>query len=59
MNLKDFFQLQDNNKRTIIVYLKNIDFTNSYIHSKDEDSFKQKIFNNFNYLFEGNSSEIN
>ena len=50
------FQLQNNNKLGIVVHTKNIDFINSYINAKDEDFFKQKIFSNFNNLFEGNSS---
>ncbi|MBO8230222.1 hypothetical protein CU313_03880 [Prochlorococcus marinus str. MU1404] len=50
------FQLQDNKKLGIVVHSKNIDFINSYINEKDEDLFKQKIFANFNKLFEGNSS---
>ena len=50
------FQLQDNNKLGIVVHTKNIDFINSYINGKDEDFFKQKIFKNFNKLFEGSSS---
>ena len=50
------FQLQDNNKLGIVVHSKNIDFINSYINAKDEDFFKQKIFTNFNELFEDNSS---
>jgi len=50
------FQLQNNNKLGIVVHTKNIDFINSYVNGKDEDFFKQKIFSNFNKLFEGNSS---
>ncbi|ABB50056.1 conserved hypothetical protein [Prochlorococcus marinus str. MIT 9312] len=50
------FQLDDNNKLGIVVHSRNIDFINSYINAKDEDLFKQKIFTNFNELFEGNSS---
>jgi hypothetical protein len=50
------FQLQHNNKLGIVVHTKNIDFINSYINAKDEDFFKQKIFSNFNNLFEGNSA---
>ena len=50
------FQLQDNNKLGIVVHSKNTDLINSYINSKDENFFKQKIFTNFNKLFEGNSS---
>ena len=33
-----------------------MDFIDSYIKSKDEDLFKQKIFTNFNELFESNPS---
>ena len=50
------FQLDDNNKLGIVVHSRNIDFINSYINAKDKDLFKQKIFTNFNELFEGNSS---
>ena len=50
------FQLQDNNKLGIVVHSKNIDFISSYKKAKDEEFFKQKIFKNFNDLFEGNSS---
>jgi len=50
------FQIQNNNKLGIVVHTKNIDFINSYINAKDEDFFKQKIFSNFNTLFEGNAS---
>tara|TARA_A100001388_G_C28654805_1_gene443821 strand:- start:272 stop:856 length:585 start_codon:yes stop_codon:yes gene_type:complete len=50
------FQLQDDNKLGIVIHSKNIDFINSYLNAKDEDLFKQKIFANFNKLFEGNSS---
>ncbi len=49
------FQLQDDNKLGIVVHSRNIDFFNSYTNTKDEDVFKQKIFTNFNELFEGNS----
>ncbi len=49
------FQLQDDNKLGIVIHTKNIDFINSYINSKDDDFLKQKIFTNFNELFEGNS----
>ena len=49
------FQLRDNNKLGIVVHTKNIDFINFYINSNDEDLFKDKIFSNFNELFEGNS----
>ena len=50
------FQRQENNKLGIVVHSKNIDFINSYINEKDKDFFKQKLFTNFNELFEGNSS---
>ena len=49
------FQLQDNKKLGIVVHIKNIDFINNYINSKDEDFFKQKIFDNFNELFSKNT----
>jgi hypothetical protein len=49
------FQLQDNNKLGIVVHSKDLDFINSYTKSKDEDFFRQKIFTNFNELFESNS----
>ena len=49
------FQRQDDNKLGIVVHTKNKDFINSYINTKDEELFKQKIFSNFNGLFEGNS----
>ena len=48
------FQLQDNNKLGIVVHTKNIDFINSYLNTKEEDLFKQKIISNFNELFEDN-----
>ena len=50
------FQKQENNKLGIVLHSKNIDFINSYINAKDHDFFKNKIFTNFNELFEGNSS---
>ena len=50
------FQLQDNNKLGIVLHTKSIDFINSYANAKDDDFFKQKIFRNFNKLFEGNPS---
>ena len=50
------FQRQDNNKLGIVVHSKNIDLFNSYVNSKDEDLLKEKIFKNFNELFEDNSS---
>jgi len=49
------FQLQDNNKLGIVIHSKNAELINSYVSSKDEESFKQKIIINFNELFEGNS----
>merc|ERR1711991_930612 len=49
------FQLQDNNKLGIVVHSKNSDLINSYVSSKDEEVFKQKIITNFNKLFEENS----
>ena len=49
------FQLQEDNKLAIVIHSKNPDFINSYLNAKHEDSFKQKIFKNFNRLFEGNS----
>jgi len=50
------FQSLDNNKLGIVLHSKNIDFINSYINTKDENLFKQKIFKNFNELFKGNPS---
>ena len=50
------FQLQDNNKLGIVIHTKNIDFINCFINEKDEDSFKQIIFANFNELFSKNNS---
>ena len=49
------FQLQDNNKLGIVVHSKNVELINSYISSKDDEVFKQKIISNFNKLFEENS----
>jgi len=49
------FQLQDNIKLAIVVHKKNLDLINSYINSKDEEVFKQKIITNFNKLFTNNS----
>ena len=49
------FQSQDNNKLGIVIHSKNLDFINSYLNSKDEDFLKQKIFSNFNEIFETNS----
>ena len=48
------FQLQDNNKIGIVVHTKNIDFINTYLNTKNEDLFKQRIISNFNELFEDN-----
>jgi len=48
------FQLLDNNKLGIVVHSKDIEFINSYVNSKDEEVFKQKIISNFNELFEDN-----
>ena len=48
--------MQDNDKLGIVVHTKNIDFINSYINAKDEDSFKESIFANFNELFSNNTS---
>ncbi len=48
------FQYQKNNKLGAVVHSKNTDFINSFINSKNEDLFKQKIFTNFNGLFDGN-----
>jgi len=48
------FQLQDNKKLGIVIHTKNIEFINSYINSKNEDVFKQKIIINFNKLFADN-----
>ena len=50
------FQSLDNNKLGIVLHSKNIDFINSYINTKDENLFKQKIFSNFNRLFANNAS---
>ena len=50
------FQLQEDNKLAIVIHSKNPDFINSYLNAKHEVFFKQKIFKNFNRLFEGNSS---
>ena len=50
------FQQQENNKLGIVVHTKNADFINSYIYSKDDDIFKQRIFTNFNELFKASSS---
>ncbi len=50
------FQLKDKNRLGIVLHSKNIDFLNSYLSSKDEDLFKQKIFTYFNELFDNNPS---
>ncbi len=50
------FQLQKDNKLGIVIHSKNIVFFNSYLNAKNEDLIKQKIFSNFNELFESNSS---
>ena len=50
------FQSLDNNKLGIVLHTKNLDFINSYINTKDENLFKQKIFSNFNRLFSNNAS---
>ena len=50
------FQLQENKRLGIVIHSKNMEFFNSYINAKDEESLKKKIFENFNTLFEGNSS---
>ena len=47
------FQMQDNGKLGIVIHTKNLEFINSYMNSKDQDCFKQKIFENFNEIFEG------
>ena len=49
------FQLQDNNKLGIVIHSKNAELIDSYISTKDEEVFKQKIITNFNKLFEDNS----
>ena len=49
------FQSLDKNKLGIVLHTKNIDFINSYINTKDENLFKQKIFSNFNRLFSNNA----
>ncbi len=49
------FQLQDDYKLGIVIHTKNKDLINSYINQKDEKIFKQKIFTNFNKLFECDS----
>jgi len=49
------FQLQGNNKLGIVVHSKNIEFIDSFLNTKDEEVFKQKIITNFNDLFKDNS----
>ena len=49
------FQLQCDNKLGIVIHSKNIEFINSYITTKNEEVFKQKIIKNFNELFKNNS----
>ena len=50
------FQSLDNNKLGIVLHSKNLGFINSYLNTKDENLFKQKIFSNFNRLFTNNAS---
>jgi predicted NAD/FAD-dependent oxidoreductase len=50
------FQKQEDNKLGIVVHSKDLEFINSYINTKDKNLFKEKIFKNFNELFEGNTS---
>ena len=50
------FQLQENNNLGIVIHSKNENFFNFCINQKDEKFLKQKIFENFNELFDGNSS---
>ena len=50
------FQSLDKNKLGIVLHTKNLDFITSYINTKDENLFKQKIFSNFNRLFSNNAS---
>ena len=50
------FQSLDNNKLGIVLHSKNLGFINSYLNTKDENLFKQKIFSNFNRLFSNNAS---
>ena len=49
------FQRQQDNRLGIVIHSKNINFINSYINTKDEKLFKQKIFTYFNELFAGNT----
>jgi len=50
------FQSLDNNKLGIVLHSKNLGFINSYLNTKDENLFKQKIFSKFNRLFTNNAS---
>ena len=50
------FQQQDDKKLGIVIHTKNKDLINSYLNTKDEEIFKQKIFTTFNKIFKGNSS---
>ena len=50
------FQLQNNKKLGIVVHTRDIEFINYFLKEKNEDSFKKKLFTNFNKLFEGDSS---
>ena len=50
------FQSLDNNKLGIVLHSKNLGFINSYLNTKDENLFKQKIFSNFKRLFSNNAS---
>ena len=50
------FQSLDNNRLGIVLHSKNLGFINSYLNTKDENLFKQKIFSNFNRLFSNNAS---
>ena len=50
------FQSLDNNKLGIVLHSKNLGFINSYLNTKDENLFKQKIFSIFNRLFSNNAS---
>ena len=50
------FQSLDNNKLGIVLHSKNLGFINSYLNTKDENLFKQKILSNFNRLFTNNAS---
>ena len=50
------FQQQDDKKLGIVIHTKNKYLINSYLNTKDEEIFKQKIFTTFNKIFKGNSS---